>query len=127
MGIAEAEGLFHKAIIHSSGGIRNIQSLAQAEAAGVRLAEQVGLGGNPAVSRLRSIPPEDLAASVGKIRQLNLPVKPLIDGRLVQAVPADVFAEGRQLRIPVLIGAANGESGARQLSDEVATGGAFGF
>ena len=127
MGIAEAEGLFHKAIIHSSGGIRNIQSLAQAEAAGVRLAEQLGLGGNPAVTRLRSIPAEDLAASVGKIRQLNLPVKPLIDGRLVQAVPADVFAEGRQLRIPVLIGAANGESGARQLSDEVATGGAFGF
>jgi acetyl esterase/lipase len=32
MGISEARGLFHKAIIHSSGGIQNIQTLAEAEA-----------------------------------------------------------------------------------------------
>lgn len=69
----------------------------------------------------------DLAANVGLIRELDLPVKPIIDGRLVKAVPSDLFAQGLQARIPVLIGAANGESGARQLSDEVATGGAFGF
>lgn len=77
--------------------------------------------------KLRSVPGTDVAVGVGAIRHLNLPVKPLIDGRLVRAVPAEIFAEGRQLRVPVLIGAANGESGARQLSDEVATGGAFGF
>jgi hypothetical protein len=34
MGTAEAEGLLHKAIIHISGGIRNIQALDEAEAAG---------------------------------------------------------------------------------------------
>ena len=44
MGIPQANGLFHKAIIHSSGGIHNIQSLSEAEAAGVRLAERLGLG-----------------------------------------------------------------------------------
>jgi hypothetical protein len=32
-----------------------------------------------------------------------------------------------QARIPVLIGSTDGESGARHLGDEVATGGAFGF
>jgi para-nitrobenzyl esterase len=127
MGIAEAEGLFHKAIIHSSGGIRNIQTLDEAEAAGGRLAKQLGLGDNPAPAQLRSVVGGDLAVGVGAIRQLDLPVKPMIDGRLVRAVPADVFAEGKQHRIPVMIGAANGESGARQLSDDVATGGAFGF
>ena len=41
IGIPEAQGLFHKAIIHSSGGIQNIQTLAEAEAAGVRLAEHL--------------------------------------------------------------------------------------
>jgi len=46
---------------------------------------------------------------------------------LVTAGPADTFSQGKQARIPVLIGAANGESGARKLGDEVATGGAFGF
>lgn len=127
MGIPEAKGLFHKAIIHSSGGIQNIQTLAEAEAAGVRLAEHLGLGPSPTPAQLRDVPAGDLAVGVGAIRQLELPVKPLIDGRLLNAVPAETFAAGRQHRIPVLIGAANGESGARQLSDEVATGGAFGF
>jgi para-nitrobenzyl esterase len=127
MGITEAKGLFHKAIIHSSGGIQNIQTLAEAEAAGVRLAEHLGLGPSPTPAQLRDVPAGDLAVGVGSIRQLDLPVKPLIDGRLVRAAPADSFAEGKQHRIPVMIGAANGESGARQLNDEVATGGAFGF
>ncbi|MFN9230620.1 MAG: carboxylesterase family protein [Planctomycetota bacterium] len=127
MGVPQAEGLFHKAIIHSSGGIQNIQTLAEAEAAGVRLAEQLGLGARASSEELRRAAANDLAVNVGLIRQLDLPVKPIIDGRLVEAVPADLFAQGRQAKIPVLIGAANGESGARQLSDEVSSGGAFGF
>ena len=122
MGIPQANGLFHKAIIHSSGGMHNIQSLSEAEAAGVRLAERLGLGTRASSADLRRVAAGDLAVGVGLIRELNLPVKPIIDGRLVTAVPADVFAQGRQARIPVLIGSANGESGARQLGDEVATG-----
>ena len=104
MGITEAKGLFHKAIIHSSGGIQNIQTLAEAEAAGVRLAEHLGLGPSPTPAQLRDVPAGDLAVGVGSIRQLDLPVKPLIDGRLVRAAPADSFAEGKQHRIPVMIG-----------------------
>ena len=127
MGIPESHGLFHKAIIHSSGGIQNIQTLAEAEEAGVRLAEKIGLGPRATTADLRRAAAGDLAVNVGLIRELDLPVKPIIDGRLVKAVPADLFAQGQQIKIPVLIGAANGESGARQLSDEVATGGAFGF
>jgi para-nitrobenzyl esterase len=127
MGIPQAEGLFHKAIIHSSGGMQNIQTLAEAEAAGVRLAEKLGLGANASASDLRKIAAGDAAVGVAAIRQLNLPVKPIVDGRLVKFTPSELFAQGKQTRIPVLIGGANGESGARQLGDQVATGGAFSF
>jgi para-nitrobenzyl esterase len=127
MGIPQAEGLFHKAIIHSSGGMQNIQTLAEAEAAGVRLAEQLGIGANASASDLRKIAAGDAAVGVAAIRQLNLPVKPIVDGRLVKFTPSELFAQGKQTRIPVLIGGANGESGARQLGDQVATGGAFSF
>ena len=127
MGIPQAQGLFHKAIIHSSGGIQNIQTLSEAEAAGQRLSERIGIGSHATSADLRRAAPGDLAVGVGAIRELNLPVKPIIDGRLVTASPADTFAQGKQARIPVLIGSANGESGARQFGDEVATGGAFGF
>ena len=127
MGIAEAQPLFHKAIIHSSGGIKNIQTLEEAEAAGVRLAQRVGLGADATAKVLRETLAGDLAVGVGMIRELELPVKPMIDGRLVKVAPADLFAQRQQSKIPVLIGAANGESGARMLGDEVATGGAFGF
>ena len=127
MGIPEAEGLFHKAIIHSSGGIRNIQTLAEAEQAGVRLGQHWGLDASASPTELRSIQAELAAVSTSVIRQLDLPVKPLVDGRLVTGVPADVIAVGKQMRIPVIMGAANGESGARGFGDTVAKGGAFGF
>jgi para-nitrobenzyl esterase len=127
MGIPEAKGLFHKAIIHSSGGIRNIKSLTEAESAGARLAERLGLDARASTADLRRLPAGDIAAPTAVIRQLDLPVKPVVDGRLVTQVPAETFAQGKQARIPVLMGGANGESGARQLGDEVATGGAFAF
>jgi hypothetical protein len=127
MGIPEAKDLFHKAIIHSSGGIRNIQTLAQAEAAGLRLSERLGPDANAKPADLRRLSGNDLAISTAFFRQLDLPVKPIVDGRLVTQVPADTFASGKQARIPVLMGAANGESGARQLGDDIATSGAFGF
>jgi para-nitrobenzyl esterase len=127
MGIPEADGLFHKAIIHSSGGIRNIQTLAQAEAAGLRLTERLGLDRNVKSADLRGLRSDDFAISTALFRELDLPVKPIVDGRLVTQVPADTFAAGKQARIPVLMGAANGESGARQFGDDIATGGAFGF
>jgi para-nitrobenzyl esterase len=127
MGIPEAQGLFHKAVIHSSGGIRNIKTLAEAEEAGQKLAARLGLGADASAAELRKLDARDVAVATGVIQQLALPVKPIIDGRLVTQTPSDTFAGGKQARIPVLMGGANGESGARQLGDEVATGGAFGF
>lgn len=127
MGIPEAQGLFHKAIIHSSGGIRNILDLKAAEAAGLRLVEYLKVSDSDKAADLRRISSDDIAMSTGLIRHLGLPVKPIVDGRLVTGLVADTFAQGKQARIPVIMGAANGESGASQLGDEVATSGAFGF
>jgi para-nitrobenzyl esterase len=127
LGVPAAQGLFHKAIIHSSGGIRNIQTLAQAESAGARLATHLGLDADCTPADLRRLRADDVAVGTTLLRQLGLPVKPIVDGRLVARTPAETFAAGKQARIPVLMGAANGESGARQFGDEIATGGAFGF
>jgi para-nitrobenzyl esterase len=127
MGIPSAHGLFHKAVIHSSGGIRNIQDLRTAEAAGLRLAEHLGFGEDVTIAQLRAVAADRVAGDIALVRRLELPVKPLIDGRLVTQVPEATFAQGKQARIPVLMGAANGESGARAFGDDIAPGGAFGF
>jgi len=127
MGIPSAHGLFHKAVIHSSGGIRNIQDLRTAEAAGLRLAEHLGFGEDVTIAQLRAVAADRVAGDLALVRRLELPVKPLVDGRLVTQVPEATFAQGKQARIPVLMGAANGESGARAFGDDIAPGGAFGF
>jgi para-nitrobenzyl esterase len=126
MGIPEAHGLFHKAIIQSSGGMRNIQDLAKAEAAGARLAEQLHVGSGDVAKGLRAAEASKVSIGTAGIRRLELPVKPIVDGRLVTGTVEELFAQGKQARIPVLIGACNGESGGRGL-DDLGTGGAFGF
>lgn len=127
MGIPSAHGLFHKVVIHSSGGIRNIQDLRTAEAAGLRLTEHLGFGEDVSIAQLRGVAADRIAGDIALVRQLDLPVKPIVDGRLVTQVPEATFAQGKQARVPVLMGAANGESGARAFGDDIATGGAFGF
>jgi para-nitrobenzyl esterase len=127
MGMPQAAGLFHKAVIHSSGGMRNIQTLAEAEEAGQRVAGQLGGHGRATTGELRAMRDQTLPLTPAAIRRFDLPVKPIIDGRLVTAAPEEIFRRGEQARIPVLMGGANGESGARTLGDSVATGGAFAF
>jgi para-nitrobenzyl esterase len=107
--------------------MRNIQTLAEAEAAGQRVAEQLGGKGRVTTGELRAIGAQALPLTPAAIQRFNLPVKPIIDGRLVTAAPEEIFRRGEQARIPVLMGGANGESGARTLGDSVATGGAFAF
>ncbi|MFN9332325.1 MAG: hypothetical protein ACK6D1_06945, partial [Planctomycetota bacterium] len=111
----------------SSGGIRNIQDLRTAEAAGLRLAEHLGFGEDVTIAQLRAVAADRVAGDLALVRRLEMPVKPLVDGRLGTQVPEATFAQGKQARIPVLMGAANGESGARAFGDDIAPGGAFGF
>lgn len=127
MGIPAAKELFHKAIVQSSGGIKGILDLNQAEEAGGRLAERLKYDRTGGAAGLRGLDAGGLAAGPSLYRQLELPVKPFVDGRLVTHTVADSFAKGQQSRIPVILGATNGESGGRAAGDDIALGGAFGF
>jgi para-nitrobenzyl esterase len=123
-----ARGLFHKAIVQSgggrAGGIMALRRLREpgrdgspsAEAVGVAFAKLAGVTGEDpaALEVLRKLP------AAGLVRGLNLTTMgqqrdtypgPMLDG---QVVPEDVevaFREGRQARVPYLIGANSREFG----------------
>ncbi len=95
---ASARDLFAKAIVESGGGWMHPPSLSQAESAGVKLAQQLGLSSNPTAEQLRSIPVQSL---------VNLPQREdglVIDGRLLRVNPTHVFAERAAARVPLIIG-----------------------
>ncbi len=61
-----AEGLFHKAMVHSATYIRPNPSLAETEARGVARAAEWGLdGSNATLDQLRSVPVESLGRGLG--------------------------------------------------------------
>ena len=126
LGVREADAFYDKVIIQHSGGFDNVLTLAEAEAAGVRLAEDLKVD-PPGLAGLRALPGSAFALGPERTRRLELPVKPFVDGRLVTASVAEVFAAGRQRKVPLLIGSANGESGARGYGDDIAVGGGFAF
>jgi para-nitrobenzyl esterase len=79
------------------------------------------------VGDLRALAASTLTPSTAVIQQLGLPVKPIVDGRLVRRRPEETFDKGEQARIPVIIGSANGESGGFFGGDGLSTGGAYAF
>lgn len=126
MGIPSATGLYHKAIVLSSGGFNNIFSLAEAEAAGGRLAARLGLASDAGMAQLRAVPVQSLTLGSDVYINDNLPVKPFVDGRLVTDTVSRTFDMSRQNRVPVLMGATNGESGGAY-GDDISARGGFGF
>jgi para-nitrobenzyl esterase len=126
LGIRAADSLYDKAIVQSSGGREGVLTLAQAEEAGERLAAALLPDGPADLAGLRALPAAAFALGAERTRSLGQPVKPFVDGRLVTAPPSEIFAAGGQRRLPLMIGAANGESGGT-FGDEIAVRGGFGF
>jgi para-nitrobenzyl esterase len=108
-----AAGLFERAILHSGdcqgtliadrrASLRYNAITGSGEAAGERLARDLGVGGPSlpdTLRRLRALPASDiLQAASGN------PQDAIVDGWVVPEQPSAVFAAGRQLRIPVLAG-----------------------
>jgi para-nitrobenzyl esterase len=93
-----ARGLFQKAGVESGGGWDEPQRLPEAEAAGVALAESLGLSKDAGADQLRALPLDKLVGASGRFG-------PVQDGRLVRWSAAQGFARGEQARAPLIIGA----------------------
>jgi para-nitrobenzyl esterase len=100
-----AEGLFHKAIAQSGARMdvrmeldRQTSAGSSASAAGVRLAELLGVS---SLADLRALPARQLldAAADASFRTDGI-----VDGWVIPEQPYKLFTEGRQNRVPVLVG-----------------------
>jgi para-nitrobenzyl esterase len=100
----EAKGLFHKAIGQSSFPRMRPDSLAEAEANGVKLAEAAGVKGDDAAAAaaLRKLPLTALAGPRG----IGTPGRPypILDGKVIPETILQGFTAGRQAKIPLMLG-----------------------
>ena len=92
-----ARGLFQKAAVESGGGWETPLRLADAEAAGVALAQSLGLPKDASLGQLRALPADTLAAAPGRYG-------PVLDDRLIRESTAQAFARGDQAPVPLIIG-----------------------
>jgi para-nitrobenzyl esterase len=118
MGAPVARGLFHKAIVESGGGrdewavLRSEQAdKRSAESVGVAFAKVAGLGDASAAS-LRALPAETILKGLGMLdMQESTYSGAMIDGQLLTAQAAQIFAAGTQARVPYLVGSNSDELG----------------
>jgi para-nitrobenzyl esterase len=102
-----AKGLFHRAIAQSGTVNSSPRTLNEAHADGLKFAAALGAPDRTSLGYLRGLSATELvnapaplfpAVGRGSIRHL------VIDGHAVPRSPADVFADGRQHAVPLLIG-----------------------
>jgi para-nitrobenzyl esterase len=73
------------------------------EDSGKKFADDLGIsGGHDTLERLRSIPADKVLAAWKQDRQVSFGA--IVDGWVVPEQPAKIFAQGKQLKIPVLVG-----------------------
>jgi para-nitrobenzyl esterase len=114
-----AKGLFQGAILQSgecqSTLIEDIRTLIHyngisgtGEAAGERLANDLGVtNGTDALQKLRSVTADQILKTWSK-EQAGF--DGMVDGWVVPEQPAKIFAEGRQIHVPVIVGSNSDES-----------------
>ena len=100
-----ARGLFQKAVSESAGRWTGLADLTHAEAAGRDVAAKAGIAGAATAAQLRAIPAKTLL-DLGE----RLEGGPMVDGRFLPEQPAAVFAAGRAVDVPLVIGT-NGNEG----------------
>ena len=105
MAIPQTRGLFERAIGDSSAWstaqISKLQTLSEAEAAGTKVA--AGLGAK-SLADLRAQPATAILRGGGR------GAAPIVDGWLIREDPGNVFAEGKQIQVPILVGSNRDES-----------------
>lgn len=91
-------------------GTQSVTSLAEAEKAGVQFAGGIGIA---SLAALRAIPAEQLLEATSKPGLSRFPVA--VDGYFFPQSPVQVFAEGKQSAVPLLVGWNSAESNAQAL------------
>ncbi len=98
-----SKGLFQRALGESGAwmglSVAGMTKLAQAEQSGVRTAQQLGAAN---LADLRAKPAADLLNGRGG--------GPVIDGWFLPEDPADIYAKGKQMDVPVLVGSNKDEA-----------------
>ncbi len=103
-----ARGLFRGAILQSGACVDSITaSLKDSEGMSARLVNDLGLPAGVSMAKLRAIPAERLLKAAAADSQIDM--EPVVDGWLLPAQPALVFADGGQAAIPVLVGSTRDE------------------
>jgi para-nitrobenzyl esterase len=115
-----AAGLFQRAILQS-GDCQSILNqdiraplpynsiVGSGESVGERLANELGVANDPRLLRnLRSISADKILEAWSKDPQVSLDA--VVDGWVIPEQPAKIFAEGKQLHIPVLVGSTADEA-----------------
>ncbi len=109
-----AAGLFQRAIMESGEcqstlnedirtPLRYNSISTTGEGAGDRLTKDLGLGKGPdALRRLRSISAAKILTAWSKDRKIEFGA--IVDGWVVPRQPAEIFAKGQQMKVPVLVG-----------------------
>lgn len=104
-----AKGLFARAIVASGGGRDDWPTLADAQAKGQVFAARAGAAD---VAALRALPAETVLGSIALMsKEEDRYSGPMTDGTIVPAGAETIFAEGKQARIPYIIGSNDDELG----------------
>jgi para-nitrobenzyl esterase len=106
----EAKGLFSKAMSESGFSRYDSQTLAEAETSGQALAEKVGVKGTgpDALKALRALPFDGLPKSSGLYDHAR--PRPIIDGKTLPWSIPDAFAQGKEVKVPFLLGGNSNEA-----------------
>ncbi|HTU49538.1 MAG TPA: carboxylesterase family protein [Acidobacteriaceae bacterium] len=104
-----AAGLFQRAIMQSGVCVDSVYPVTrQAESNGELLAKDLGIETGPgSLAALRALPAEKLLLEAAKDNRIDL--EPVVDGWFFPQQPATTFANGKQARIPVIVGSNNDE------------------
>jgi para-nitrobenzyl esterase len=104
-----AAGLFQRAIMQSGVCVDSVYpGTHQAEANGELLAKDLGIEkGRGSLAALRALPADQLLKTAAQDDRVDL--EPVVDGWFFPQQPATTFANGKQAKIPVIVGSNNDE------------------
>ena len=104
-----AKGLFHRAIPQSGAPMDGLASLETAERFGVIFARSIGVAPDSAarddeiLKALRAVPAATVMQAQSVFLQSGI-LQPIVDGLVLREMTAKVFARGKQLAVPMMLG-----------------------